>query len=198
MLKTRFLRLQLSPPHPEVEEALRLLKGAGFRLAALTNNGQSVVDTQLENSGLAQYFEKILSADTIKVGSITSKGPVYASQGRHMSYVYWLSKIVPSCCLDRSLLHFSSSKTIFQIVGSILACLDRISQSNSAVLSEWRLDWSLLTSKRTRKPLSSRKRRPLCLRCGGSGRPQHHTESPSVFGQRSVTEPIPSSRKHRC
>jgi phosphoglycolate phosphatase-like HAD superfamily hydrolase len=67
--------MQLSPPHLEVEEALRLLKGAGFRLAALTNNGQSVVDTQLENSGLAQYFEKILSADTIKVGSFTIQGP---------------------------------------------------------------------------------------------------------------------------
>ncbi|GAQ85745.1 hypothetical protein KFL_002520040 [Klebsormidium nitens] len=59
--------IHLAPPHPEVDEALALLKDAGFRLAALTNNAQNVVDMQLKNAGLTQYFEKILSADTIKV-----------------------------------------------------------------------------------------------------------------------------------
>lgn len=51
------------PPHPEVPEALERLRGAGFRLATLTNNTQEVVDAQLENAGLTEMFERRLSAD---------------------------------------------------------------------------------------------------------------------------------------
>ena len=54
------------PPHPEVEESLERLREAGFRLAALTNSTRQVAEAQLENSGLAGYFEQILSADTVK------------------------------------------------------------------------------------------------------------------------------------
>lgn len=53
------------PPHPEVEEGLRALKDAGFRLATLTNSTQEVSDTQIENSGLGELFEQSLSADTV-------------------------------------------------------------------------------------------------------------------------------------
>jgi beta-phosphoglucomutase-like phosphatase (HAD superfamily) len=102
--------VQLSPPHPEVEEALRLLKGAGFRLAALTNNGQSVVDAQLENSGLAQYFEKILSADTIKVGSFTNQRPGICLTGAAKSYDTSGLKSA-FFCLDRALLRISLSRS---------------------------------------------------------------------------------------
>ncbi|QIN80630.1 haloacid dehalogenase type II [Rubrobacter marinus] len=52
------------PPHPEVEEGLRALRGAGFRLATLTNSTQKVADAQIENSGLGELFEMSLSADT--------------------------------------------------------------------------------------------------------------------------------------
>ncbi len=54
------------PPHPEVKESLERLRDAGFRLAALPNSTQQVAEAQLENSGLAGYFEQILSADTVK------------------------------------------------------------------------------------------------------------------------------------
>lgn len=54
------------PPHPDVAEALSLLKGAGVRLAALTNSALNVAEAQLQNAGLAGYFERILSADTVK------------------------------------------------------------------------------------------------------------------------------------
>ncbi|CAA9468040.1 MAG: Cryptic haloacid dehalogenase 1 [uncultured Rubrobacteraceae bacterium] len=52
------------PPHPEVEEGLRTLKDAGFRLATLTNSTQEVADAQIENSGLGELFDMVLSADT--------------------------------------------------------------------------------------------------------------------------------------
>jgi 2-haloacid dehalogenase len=54
------------PPHPEVPAALDLLRDAGLRLAALTNNTAEVAEAQLQNAGLSDRFEKILSADTVR------------------------------------------------------------------------------------------------------------------------------------
>ncbi len=54
------------PPHPEVSENLARLQSAGLRLAALTNSTAQVAEAQLTNAGLADYFEQILSADTVR------------------------------------------------------------------------------------------------------------------------------------
>ena len=54
------------PPHPEVEENLSRLHEAGIRLAALTNSTQQVADAQIDNSGLRDYFEQVLSADAVQ------------------------------------------------------------------------------------------------------------------------------------
>ena len=54
------------PPHPEVPESLDRLREAGFRLATLTNSTQEVAEAQIENAGLGDRFEQILSADTAK------------------------------------------------------------------------------------------------------------------------------------
>ena len=54
------------PPHPEVAESLDLLRDAGLRLATLTNSTQQVAQAQMDNSGLRDYFEQILSADDVK------------------------------------------------------------------------------------------------------------------------------------
>jgi 2-haloacid dehalogenase len=54
------------PPHPEVADSLDRMRDAGFRLAALTNNTQEVAEAQLNNAGLADKFERILSADAAK------------------------------------------------------------------------------------------------------------------------------------
>src|SRR3989442_1672490 len=54
------------PPHPEVRPALERLRGAGFRLAALTNSTAQVEEAQLRHAGLADLFERALSADSAK------------------------------------------------------------------------------------------------------------------------------------
>ena len=54
------------PPHPEVPDSLDKLREAGFRLATLTNSTQEVAEAQIENTGLTDRFEQILSADTAK------------------------------------------------------------------------------------------------------------------------------------
>ena len=58
--------LRTLPPHPEVPESLDRLREAGFRLATLTNSTQEVAEDQVENAGLTDRFEQILSADTAK------------------------------------------------------------------------------------------------------------------------------------
>jgi 2-haloacid dehalogenase len=54
------------PAHPEVRGALEKLRSAGFRLAALTNSTEEVEKAQLAYAGLADLFEKALSADSAK------------------------------------------------------------------------------------------------------------------------------------
>jgi 2-haloacid dehalogenase len=58
--------MQELPPHPEVKESLGRLRDGGIRLAALTNSTQQVVDAQIDNSGLREYFDRVLSADAVK------------------------------------------------------------------------------------------------------------------------------------
>jgi 2-haloacid dehalogenase len=54
------------PAHPEVPEALRRLRDAGLRLAALTNSTEQVARAQLEHAGLIDAFDLVLSADTVR------------------------------------------------------------------------------------------------------------------------------------
>jgi len=54
------------PPYPEVPESLDRLRDSGLRLAALANSTQQVAEAQLENAGIADRFEQILSADSVK------------------------------------------------------------------------------------------------------------------------------------
>jgi 2-haloacid dehalogenase len=54
------------PAHPDVADALARLRAGGHRLAALSNSPQDVEHAQLEHAGLADRFEAILSADTVR------------------------------------------------------------------------------------------------------------------------------------
>jgi 2-haloacid dehalogenase len=54
------------PAHPDVEPALDRLRGAGYRLATLTNSVAPVAEAQLEHAGIRGYFERVLSADAVR------------------------------------------------------------------------------------------------------------------------------------
>ena len=54
------------PPHPDVKTGLNRLKEAGFRLFTLTNSPPQVVEAQLKNSGLHEYFERSFSVDAVR------------------------------------------------------------------------------------------------------------------------------------
>ncbi|WP_338697616.1 haloacid dehalogenase type II [Bradyrhizobium sp. 26S5] len=59
-------RFSTMPPYPEVPGALRKLRDAGFRLFTLTNNLVEVQARQLEHGGIAGYFERCFSVDSVK------------------------------------------------------------------------------------------------------------------------------------
>lgn len=54
------------PPHEEVPESLERLRSNGFRLFTLTNSPPKTLQSQMENSGLLNYFEDIFSIDETK------------------------------------------------------------------------------------------------------------------------------------
>jgi len=54
------------PPYPEVRESLERLRAAGFRLGTLTNSTKQVAEAQMQNAGLIELFEQVLSADEVK------------------------------------------------------------------------------------------------------------------------------------
>ena len=58
--------IQSLPPHPDVREGLERLSSTGFRLFTLTNSPPRVVEAQLQNAGLAGFFEKSFSVDAIQ------------------------------------------------------------------------------------------------------------------------------------
>jgi len=63
---TRILQGLLTlPPHPDVLESLKQLKTAGFRMVTLTNSSPSAVKAQLQNAGLANYFEESISVEAV-------------------------------------------------------------------------------------------------------------------------------------
>jgi len=52
-------------PHPEVKSSLERLRATGFRLATLTNSSYEMLDAQMTNAGLREYFEVCLSVDEV-------------------------------------------------------------------------------------------------------------------------------------
>jgi 2-haloacid dehalogenase len=54
------------PPHPDARPGLDQLRGAGFRLAALTNSSSDAAEAQLGHAGLRSYFEEVLSVDRVR------------------------------------------------------------------------------------------------------------------------------------
>lgn len=53
-------------PHADVRDGLERLRGAGFRLAALTNSTREAAEAQLSHAGIREYFEMVLSADEVR------------------------------------------------------------------------------------------------------------------------------------
>jgi 2-haloacid dehalogenase len=74
--------MQELPPHPDVKLGLEQLRAAGWRLATLTNSILEVAEAQLQFSGLRSYFDRVLSADTVR--RLKPAPEPYAMAGREL------------------------------------------------------------------------------------------------------------------
>ncbi|HEU4321374.1 MAG TPA: haloacid dehalogenase type II [Acidimicrobiia bacterium] len=54
------------PPHPDVVPGVQRLAAAGKRMIALTNGSADVATAQIENAGIADSLEAVLSVDTVR------------------------------------------------------------------------------------------------------------------------------------
>jgi len=54
------------PPHPEVADALATLASKDVTIAALGNSLYEVIEAQLTNAGILEFFNLIFSADSVK------------------------------------------------------------------------------------------------------------------------------------
>ena len=59
-------RMSSLPPHPEVAEALAVLRRSSLSVVALTNSVESVAVAQLSNAGIRGYFDRVISADSVR------------------------------------------------------------------------------------------------------------------------------------
>ena len=70
------------PPHPEVPDALRKLRDAGFRLFTLTNNTAEISGRQLNRAGLLDVFERRFSVVMRSAATSPRRKPTRLSLGR--------------------------------------------------------------------------------------------------------------------
>ena len=62
-LKTRMNEM---PAHPDVAPALTRLRDAGFRMVTLTNSASASSPTALERAGIAPFFERSFSVESVR------------------------------------------------------------------------------------------------------------------------------------
>ena len=63
------------PPHADVKPALTRLRSAGYRTVAFTNSSLNLVTAQIDNAGLTDYFDDIVSVE--ETGSFKPDPRVY-------------------------------------------------------------------------------------------------------------------------
>lgn len=65
--RTRILQGMLKlPAHADVRDGLQIMRDGGLRLVTLTNSAPAAVQQQLANAGLASFFERSFSVDTVR------------------------------------------------------------------------------------------------------------------------------------
>ena len=63
------------PPHEDIKHALSKLKLAGFHTVAFSNSSIKLISAQMENAGLQEYFDDIISVE--ETGSFKPDPNVY-------------------------------------------------------------------------------------------------------------------------
>ena len=59
-------RMNVLPAHSEVPQALKRLRETPLKVVALVNSLQTVAEEQLIKAGIRDYFDRVISADTVR------------------------------------------------------------------------------------------------------------------------------------
>ena len=71
------------PPHADVKPALTRLRSAGYRTVAFTNSSLNLVTSQIQNAGLTEYYDNIVSVE--ETGSFKPDAKVYRFVAEHLN-----------------------------------------------------------------------------------------------------------------
>lgn len=72
--------LRRLPLHADVKPALRTLKAAGYRIAALTNSGAEAARAQLAQAGIAEMMEAVMSTDAVQAAKPAPQPYLFAAK----------------------------------------------------------------------------------------------------------------------
>jgi 2-haloacid dehalogenase len=70
-------------PHHDIKPALTALQSAGFRTVAFSNSSLSLISNQMNNAGLTEYFDEIISVE--KTGSFKPDPVVYKFAAKQLN-----------------------------------------------------------------------------------------------------------------
>ncbi len=73
-------RMEVLPPHPDVMPAMTRFREAGVRMATLTNSAPPVLEAQIRNAGLTEFFERLLSVEPVGLFKPARQTYHYAAQ----------------------------------------------------------------------------------------------------------------------
>jgi len=71
------------PPYADIKLALTMLQSAGYRTMAFSNSSLKLVTAQIDNAGLTEYFDNIVSVE--ETGSFKPDPKVYKFVARHIN-----------------------------------------------------------------------------------------------------------------
>ncbi|PSW15784.1 haloacid dehalogenase type II [Photobacterium rosenbergii] len=69
-------------PHDDITETLMTLRAAGFQTVAFSNSSLSLVSSQIDNAGLTEYFDHIISVE--EAGTFKPDPAAYAYLGNKL------------------------------------------------------------------------------------------------------------------
>lgn len=72
--------LRRLPLHADVRPALKTLRAAGYRIAALTNSGASAARAQLANGGIEDMMEAVMSTDAVEAAKPAPQPYLFAAK----------------------------------------------------------------------------------------------------------------------
>lgn len=58
--------MSLLRAHPEARQGLERLRASGFKMSTLTNSPVAIAEAQLQNAGLRDLFDEVISADEVR------------------------------------------------------------------------------------------------------------------------------------